>query len=92
MTVAVSAGVTMAAGRRCTPGKEEQAPQQRAVVAGSNTLPTAKIGKLTLSRLISGGNLISGWAPAILSVISLEVTPKNKTVSPLSLQYLPHKN
>lgn len=27
-------------------------------------LPTGKIGNLTLSRLISGGNLISGWAHA----------------------------
>ena len=26
------------------------------------SLPAGKIGKLTLSRLISGGNLISGWA------------------------------
>lgn len=26
------------------------------------SLPTGKIGKLTISRLISGGNLISGWA------------------------------
>ena len=26
------------------------------------TLPTGRIGKLTVSRLISGGNLISGWA------------------------------
>jgi hypothetical protein len=26
------------------------------------TLATGKIGKLTVSRLISGGNLISGWA------------------------------
>lgn len=26
------------------------------------TLPTGKIGTLTVSRLISGGNLISGWA------------------------------
>lgn len=25
-------------------------------------MPTGKIGKLTISRLISGGNLISGWA------------------------------
>src|SRR5512144_1372225 len=33
------------------------------VVPGSRgTLPTGKIGKLTVSRLISGGNLISGWA------------------------------
>lgn len=34
-----------------------------AIVPGSRgVLATAKIGKLTLSRLISGGNLISGWA------------------------------
>lgn len=33
------------------------------VAPGSkDTLPTGRIGKLTVSRLISGGNLISGWA------------------------------
>lgn len=33
------------------------------VAAGSRgTLPVGKIGKLSISRLISGGNLISGWA------------------------------
>jgi hypothetical protein len=36
---------------------------RRTVEAGSKgTMPTGKIGKLTISRLISGGNLISGWA------------------------------
>ncbi len=30
--------------------------------ASKGTLPTGKLGKLTLSRLLSGGNLISGWA------------------------------
>lgn len=30
--------------------------------ASKGMLPTGKIGNLTLSRLISGGNLISGWA------------------------------
>jgi hypothetical protein len=30
--------------------------------ASKGKLPTGKIGKLTVSRLISGGNLISGWA------------------------------
>ena len=35
-----------------------------APVAGQPALPTGKIGNLTLSRLISGGNLISGWAHA----------------------------
>jgi hypothetical protein len=39
------------------------APGARRVVAGAKgALPTGKIGKLTVSRLISGGNLISGWA------------------------------
>lgn len=32
------------------------------VPCSKGTMPTGKIGKLTLSRLISGGNLISGWA------------------------------
>ena len=30
--------------------------------ASRGKVPTGKIGKLTVSRLISGGNLISGWA------------------------------
>src|SRR5271165_6990053 len=30
--------------------------------SSKGTLPMGKIGKLTVSRLISGGNLISGWA------------------------------
>ena len=30
--------------------------------SSKGNLPTGKIGKLTVSRLISGGNLISGWA------------------------------
>lgn len=34
------------------------------VVGSKGSLPTGKIGKLTVSRLISGGNLISGWAHA----------------------------
>lgn len=39
------------------------APVPRQVAASSKaSLPTGKIGKLTVSRLISGGNLISGWA------------------------------
>jgi hypothetical protein len=39
------------------------APGPRRVVGGAKaSLPTGKLGKLTVSRLISGGNLISGWA------------------------------
>ncbi len=67
ITLAATAGMTTAAQAADVPsGKEKPAkpiPQEQAVIVGSkNTLPTGKIGKLTLSRLISGGNLISGWA------------------------------
>lgn len=40
-------------------------PGLHAATAGGSPdpgLPTAKLGSLTVSRLISGGNLISGWA------------------------------
>ncbi|MBI4657510.1 MAG: hypothetical protein HY735_01465 [Verrucomicrobia bacterium] len=39
-------------------------PADRRPVAPSSkgTMPAGRIGKLTISRLISGGNLISGWA------------------------------
>lgn len=52
------------AARAASPDSSPAAPKAgTAVVPGSRgLLPTAKIGKLTLSRLISGGNLISGWA------------------------------
>jgi hypothetical protein len=58
-SVIASAGATVATRAADAPAATT-APQ---VVAGSKgALPTGKIGKLTLSRLISGGNLISGWA------------------------------
>ena len=61
ITVAASAGMTARAADG--PSKGKPVPPAQAVKAGSkNTLPAGKIGKLTLSRLISGGNLISGWA------------------------------
>jgi len=34
----------------------------RVAPCSKGTLPTGRIGKLVVSRLISGGNLISGWA------------------------------
>ncbi len=37
-------------------------PSSRVAPNSKGRLPTGKIGKLTVSRLISGGNLISGWA------------------------------
>jgi hypothetical protein len=54
----VSAGAAAASG-----GAAEPAASPARVVAGcKGTVPMGKIGKLTVSRLISGGNLISGWA------------------------------
>jgi hypothetical protein len=37
-------------------------PAKPAVGAGVEGLPTGKIGNVTISRLICGGNLIGGWA------------------------------
>lgn len=56
-SAAVTVG-TAAAQPAAPPGTEK-----RTVVPGSKgTMPTGKLGKLLVSRLISGGNLISGWA------------------------------
>src|SRR5512134_214848 len=58
---AASAGVySMSAGLSWA--EPSTAPQATPVAPGSKgTLPVGKIGKLTISRLISGGNLLSGW-------------------------------
>ncbi len=56
--VVVSAGAAASAA-----GASAESGTRATVVAGcKGTMPTGKIGKLTVSRLISGGNLISGWA------------------------------
>lgn len=58
---AAAAGIgTAAAGETATAGKVDRTAPVKASSRG--TMPTGKIGKLTLSRLVSGGNLISGWA------------------------------
>jgi hypothetical protein len=44
--------------------KPGPAPTPKAPQAGKDALPTGKIGKLTISRLIIGGNLIAGFAHA----------------------------
>jgi hypothetical protein len=60
-SVVASAAVTVAA-QAAEPGAAP-APAEKRVAAGSKgTMPVGKIGPLTVSRLISGGNLISGWA------------------------------
>jgi hypothetical protein len=61
-SVRASAAVAVAGGSGAV-GAESSAPQERKVAFGSKgTMPTGRIGKLTVSRLLSGGNLISGWA------------------------------
>ena len=61
-TLAASAAATFSLAPNTSqahPAEGERAP----VTPGSKgILPTGKIGNLKLSRLISGGNLISGWA------------------------------
>ncbi len=59
-----SAGVNVVAQAADAPTQPDRAaPGKRPVAFGAKgVLPTGKIGKLTVSRLLSGGNLISGWA------------------------------
>jgi hypothetical protein len=56
--VVVSAGAALTANAAETPS----ATVSQVVGGSKGKIPTGKIGKLTVSRLISGGNLISGWA------------------------------
>ncbi len=66
-SVVVSAGAAVAAKAAGPPPAEPSggpaASGVARVAAGSKSaLPTGRVGKLVVSRLISGGNLISGWA------------------------------
>jgi hypothetical protein len=59
-TVAASTTVALPAWKL---NAESKPQRQQLVQPGSKgNLPAGKIGRLTISRLISGGNLISGWA------------------------------
>ena len=51
-------GATVAASAAEPPG----GPNEANPPVSAQPMPTGKIGKLSISRLISGGNLISGWA------------------------------
>jgi hypothetical protein len=55
------AGLSFEAGASGPVG-EQSAGKKVVEPCSKGTLPTGTIGKLTISRLISGGNLISGWA------------------------------
>jgi hypothetical protein len=61
-SVLASAGASVAAAAAETVSPPVGAGGRQVVFGFKGTLPTGKIGKLTVSRLISGGNLISGWA------------------------------
>jgi hypothetical protein len=61
-SVLASAGVTVTAGAAEPSAPTSQPPARKIVPSSRGTIPTGKIGKLTVSRLLSGGNLISGWA------------------------------
>ncbi len=54
--------MSIPAAERSAPAGEPGGKREPVVPCCKGTLPTGKIGKLTISRLISGGNLISGWA------------------------------
>ncbi len=56
-----SAGMTVASHADATPAANPS-PSAKVAADSKGSMPTGKIGKLTVSRLISGGNLISGWA------------------------------
>jgi hypothetical protein len=49
------------AGLACTLTAEQPAAQLAAVAPGQATLPTARIGKLEISRMILGGNLLTHY-------------------------------
>jgi hypothetical protein len=61
-TLMVSAVTVTAPARGQEPDAGPNLAGPRLIVGSKGTLPTGKIGKLEISRLISGGNLISGWA------------------------------
>jgi len=59
-SAAATAGIAAATHAIGAPAAANAPAAQQAASTGD--LPTGKIGKLTVSRLISGGNLISGWS------------------------------
>ncbi len=65
-SAAVSAGAAMAAGLagKASGGEIAAGTLQLPSAVSSTGMPMGQIGTLKVSRLISGGNLISGWAHA----------------------------
>jgi len=65
-SVAASAGATLGLSFSDKQTKAQTVARKRKAVSGASSkgMPMGKIGNLKVSRLISGGNLISGWAHA----------------------------
>ena len=64
-SVAASAGATLGLGAGIESAEAAKSARRSTVVASTNKgMPMGKIGNLKVSRLISGGNLISGWSHA----------------------------
>ena len=64
-SVAASAGATLGMGIGINFAEAAKSARRSAVVESTNKgMPMGNIGKLKVSRLISGGNLISGWSHA----------------------------
>lgn len=62
-TALASAGVMISGQANSISAADSQdASPTKVAPRSKGTMPTGRIGKLTISRLISGGNLISGWA------------------------------
>jgi hypothetical protein len=57
-----AAAATLGAGLSAVPSAPAAETAMPAAEANPAAMPTGKIGKLTISRLISGGNLLSGWS------------------------------
>lgn len=62
-SVAASAGATLGMGIGINSAEAAKSASRSAAVESTNNgMPMGNIGKLKVSRLISGGNLISGWS------------------------------
>lgn len=62
ITASAAASTLVSTLRAELPPANPATPRNKVQAGCKGRLPTGKIGKLTVSRLISGGNLISGWA------------------------------
>ena len=64
-SVAASAGASLGLGIGAQPADAEKPIRRGSAAETANKgMPMGKIGNLKISRLISGGNLISGWSHA----------------------------